>query len=232
MLAGGDAAARHPVQAAAGFVNAVEDMPALEAPPFDFPARYADALRVLRSGTRVFPTTSMGRLFDAAAALLGFTRPVTYEGQAAIWLESLARNSRCRDTYAFPYAGGELDFRPLLHAVAADRAAGRDRADIARAFHAGVARGLHDAALALCDAHDLDTVVVSGGVFQNDLLLGELAQLLRNAKLTLWTNHAVPPNDGGISLGQAALAAFGAERATGAPADAASIPATRGGGPP
>src|SRR5512144_858086 len=92
-LVGGDAAARHPVQAAAGFLHQVEELPDLEAEPFVFPARYGDVVRLLKSGTRVFPTTSTGRLFDAAAALLGFTRGVSFEGQAAIWLEHVARSA-------------------------------------------------------------------------------------------------------------------------------------------
>ena len=77
---------------------------------------------------------------------------------------------------------------------------------MARAFHAGVAQGLTAALLMLAGAHGVDTVVVSGGVFQNRLLLTELAVRLEAESLTLWTNRAVPPNDGGISLGQAALA--------------------------
>jgi hydrogenase maturation protein HypF len=67
---------------------------------------------------------------------------------------------------------------------------------------------LADAAEALCSAHELDTVVVSGGVFQNQLLLKDFASLMGAETLELWTNHTVPPNDGGISLGQAALAAL------------------------
>ena len=70
-------------------------------------------------------------------------------------------------------------------------------------------KGLCDAASNLCESHGLDTVVLSGGVFQNELLLEDLKSLLQGERLQIWTNHAVPPNDGGISLGQAALAAFG-----------------------
>ena len=105
--------------------------------------------------------------------------------------------------------GGELDWRPLLRAVAIDRLRGRDPADIARSFQAGMARGLCDAVVALCSAHRLRAVVASGGVFQNAMLADELAGLLENHGLELWVNHVVPPNDGGISLGQAALGALG-----------------------
>ncbi len=125
-LPGGDGASRHPVQAAAGFLDQVDGLPDLDREPFGFPARYEFARRLLRSRTRVFPTTSAGRLFDTAAALLGFTRPVTFEGQAAIWLEHLARGSNETSPYDFPFADGELDWRPLL-AGRCDRPPARPR---------------------------------------------------------------------------------------------------------
>jgi len=207
-LAGGDAAARHPVQAAAGFLAQLGDLPDLRRPPFEFPERYANALRLLETGTRVFPTTSAGRLFDAAAALIGFTRPITHEGQAAIWTEQLARTAPVVEPYPLPFDRGELDWRPLLAAVAEDRRRGRAPGEVARAFHGGLAAGLAAAAASLCRALRLDAVVASGGVFQNQLLLEELASRLDQRQLELWTNHAVPANDGGISLGQAGLAAL------------------------
>ena len=208
-LAGGDAAAHFPVQAAAGFLAQVEGLPDVLAAPFAFPDRYRSALELVRKNVRTFATTSVGRLFDTAAALLGFTRAVTFEGQAAIWLEQLARSASLTEPYPLPFAGGELDFRPLLLAVAQDRVRGRDVREIARSFQRGVADGLRDAVITTAHAHGLDTVVLSGGVFQNELLLQDLKSLLTSGSLQIWTNHAVPPNDGGISLGQAALAAFG-----------------------
>src|SRR5262249_9183353 len=99
-LPGGDAAARHPVRAAAGFLNQLEGLCDVMRPPFCFPEVYEDACAVLRSGVRVFTTTSTGRLFDTVAALAGFTRPMTFEGQAAMWLEHLARGGR-RDSPVF-----------------------------------------------------------------------------------------------------------------------------------
>ncbi|MEO5904133.1 MAG: Sua5/YciO/YrdC/YwlC family protein, partial [Gemmatimonadaceae bacterium] len=207
-LAGGDAAAHHPVQAAAGFLQQLDSLPDFELPPFGFPPRYRKTLQLLDSGTRVFETTSAGRLFDTVAALLGFTREITFEGQAAIWLEQLARKSVVTEAYEFPFVDGELDFRPLLTSVINERASGRNTSDIARVFHTGLARGTCAALATSCAIHGTDTVVASGGVFQNELLLQDLNNLLSERKLSLWTNHLVPPNDGGISLGQAALAAF------------------------
>ena len=222
-LPGGDAAAQHPVQAAAGFLAQLRHkgepfaeceyrLPDLAAAPFRFPARYEQSLRLVHQGLRTFATTSMGRLFDTAAALLGFTREVTFEGQAAMWLERLARTEPWTKAYPFPLIGDELDFRPLLRAVIEDRLSGRDVGEIARAFQRGIAVGVSNAILTLCQVHAcqgraLDTVVLSGGVFQNELLLEDLKSLLENEPVEVWTNHAVPPNDGGISLGQAAVAA-------------------------
>jgi len=211
-LAGGDAAARFPVQAAAGFLTQVGDtygVPDLSAPPFEFPARYRQAVELVRKGVRTFPTTSVGRLFDAAAALLGFTREVTFEGQAAMWLEHLARSATTNAApYPFPFENGELDFRGLLFALAADRLEGRDPREIARAFQLGIAHGVADAVKSLCPTREISAVVFSGGVFQNELLLDDLQGLLAGTGIEPLTNHVVPPNDGGISLGQAALAAF------------------------
>jgi hydrogenase maturation protein HypF len=219
-LAGGDAAAHYPVQAAAGFLAQLNELPGPESrnsglpnvftAPFNFSGRYRSATELVRKSVRSFPTSSMGRLFDAAAALLGFTREVTFEGQAAMWLEQRARSAPETDGYAFPFADSELDFRPLLLAVAEDRERGRSIDEIARSFHAGIAQGVCDAVQSISRDRQLDTVILSGGVFQNELLLEDLKRLSSSARsLQIWTNHEVPPNDGGISLGQAALAAFG-----------------------
>ena len=207
LLPGGDAAARYPVQCAAGFLAQIAAAADMSGEPFRFPARYQQSRQLLRAGLRTFPSTSMGRLFDAAAALLGFTREVSFEGQAAMWLESLARSADWQDPYPFPLEGAELDFRPLLAAMIRDRANGRDCAVIARAFQRGVAAGTTHAIRRLCDAHGVNTIVLSGGVFQNELLLEDLRSLI-GPDLQVWVNAAVPPNDGGISLGQAAIAAM------------------------
>jgi hydrogenase maturation protein HypF len=204
-LPGGDAAARFPVQAAAGFLAQLEGAPDFTTPPFSFPNRFQQSRQLLESRIRIFTTSSVGRLFDTAAALLGFIRPISFEGQAAMWLEHLARqHALSTAAYPFPLHGGELDFRPLLHAVVEDRLRGKTPAAIARAFHRGIAQGVAAALVALSDASDI--VVLSGGVFQNELLLGDIKSLL--VEREIWTNHVVPSNDGGISLGQAALAAF------------------------
>lgn len=199
-LPGGDAAARFPVQAAAGFLHGIEDGVAFADPPFSFGSRYEKARELIAKGVRTFPTSSMGRLFDAVAALLGFTREQTFEGQAAMWLEHLARHGNADASYSFALQDGEFDSAPVLRAAIADRIAGVPVADIARAFHAAVA----GAVVAVAAKWPEVPVVASGGVFQNALLVELLWRALGDR---LWLNGAVPPNDGGISLGQAAIAA-------------------------
>ncbi len=144
-LPGGDAAARYPVQAAAGFLAQLEELPDLIAAPFCFGSRYQAARQLIEREVRTFATTSVGRLFDAAAALLGFVRETTYEGQAAIWVEQIAGGASNEDAYPFPFADHELDFRPLLSSVIQDRKRNRATAEIARAFQRGVAQGLFGA---------------------------------------------------------------------------------------
>ncbi len=210
VLPGGDAAARWPVQASAGFLAQLDALPDMTASPFHFPARFRNALELVTKDVRTFSTSSMGRLFDAAAALLGFTREISFEGQAAMWVEHLARGASVDDAYEFPFTGTELDFRPLLQCVIRDRQRGRDSGEIARAFQRGIAVGLRSCVIVFCNEFMLDTVVLSGGVFQNELLMEDLKSLFVCEPVCVWTNYAVPPNDGGISLGQAALAAFSA----------------------
>jgi hydrogenase maturation protein HypF len=213
LLAGGDAAARRPVQAAAGFVAQLDPPPDLTRAPFCFPGVYNDALALIRSGLRVYPTTSAGRLFDTVAALVGFTRPITFEGQAAMWLEHLARGAAA-DRFELPcrFTGTEIDWRDTLAAVVDARNRAVDPAIIARAFHRALARAIATAGVELAERANVDTLVLSGGVMQNDLLVGDTRDMCRGDRsVQVWMNQAVPPNDGGVSLGQAVIAAFASE---------------------
>jgi hydrogenase maturation protein HypF len=148
-------------------------------------------------------SSGMGRLFDAAAAVLGVRDRVTYEGQAAIELEQLAG-----DEVAAPYPcgldAGVIAGADLIGAVHDDLAAGRPRAQIAAAFHEGVAAA---AAAACAAAAEPGLVVLSGGTFQNVRLLGSARRRLEELGFRVLTHARVPPNDGGISYGQVAVAA-------------------------
>lgn len=207
MMPGGDAAARFPVQAAAGYLSELDDLPDMMAEPFSFSDRFKAARALVAKNVRCHLSTSMGRLFDAVAALVGFTRETSFEGQAAIWLEHQARRASPQPAYAF----SDLDWRPLLSQILADRFAGRDPGEIAAAFHAALADATADQAVRLCRQYKLNRIAFSGGVFQNDLLWELLRERLSQfPDIQPLTNSAVPVNDGGISLGQAALAAVNA----------------------
>lgn len=201
-LPGGDAAARFPVQAAAGFLYDLDGAPDVMAAPFDFPARYQFARSMIAKNVRTFRTSSVGRLFDAVAALLGFTREITFEGQAAMWLEHLASRSAPQPPYELALRENELDHRPMLTAILTDRTQGRNPAEMAYAFHATLVD-------AIVGVHNrlgpMRPLVASGGVFQNRMLTEMLYQRLGSS---LWLNRTVPPNDGGLALGQAAIAYF------------------------
>jgi hydrogenase maturation protein HypF len=152
-------------------------------------------------------SSSAGRLFDTAAALLGFTHAIDYEGQAASWLEQLAWLAAPTEPLPFDVTPDHLDFRPALQAMIRRRLEGDDQAALARAFHETIVAGISAMTCRLCDEYGVETVVLSGGTFQNALLVDRLRSTFPRA-LRLWTNQQVPPNDGGISLGQAAFAAF------------------------
>jgi hydrogenase maturation protein HypF len=204
-MPGGDAAARFPVQAAAAYLAELGNLPDLRGEPFLFPARFDAALGMVAKNVRCHVSSSMGRLFDAVAALAGFTREATFEGQAAIWLEHQARQAAPQPAYPF----SDLDPRPLFKAIIADRLSGRDPAEIAAAFHAALADATFETIKSLSRSSGVNLVAFSGGVFQNELLWELLGRRLESlSSVRSITNSAVPVNDGGISLGQAALAIF------------------------
>jgi len=162
-------------------------------------------------------TSSAGRLFDAVASLAGVTDRVSYEGQAAVQLEGLA--SRVAPAGAYPFAieqvPGEdaadplllIDTRPLITAVAAEAGQGQDAALIARRFHTTLREVIAHVCNRLRNTTGLDAVVLSGGVFLNALLTSEVSSRLRNDGFRVYRHRFVPPNDGGLSLGQLAIAA-------------------------
>ena len=199
-LPGGDAAARHPVQAAAGFLAQLSALPDLEQAPFHFPPLFKQAQQLVSKQIRTFPTTSMGRLFDTIAALVGFNRPITFEGQAAIWLEHQARQAAPTiPAYPFP----AFDYRPLLHQVIEDRLAGVPPQDIAMKFHKALALTILEQGTLWGARYQTNILVLAGGVFQNALLIHLLFQH-KPAHIQLWLPQYLAPNDESISLGQAA----------------------------
>jgi hydrogenase maturation protein HypF len=159
-------------------------------------------------------TTSAGRLFDAVAALSGVRARSGYEGQAAMELEAAADPALAgAQACAYPLALTEsdatlvLDARPAIAAVAHDAARGTSPAAISARFHAALAAATAEACLRIARARELATAVLSGGVFQNRLLLDLTADRLAAAGLRTLVPERLPPNDGGIAYGQVAVAA-------------------------
>lgn len=164
-------------------------------------------------------TSSMGRLFDAVAALLDVRQHTVYEGQAAIELEAQAARIAGqlwiskweKPAASYPFyieePAGVLDVFPMIRAIVRDLEQGLAIPLIAWRFHLSIARMLTEICLKVRQQTGLKTVVLSGGVFQNRLLLEMLIKLLEEQTFQIYMNQRVPPNDGGISLGQAAIAA-------------------------
>ena len=168
-------------------------------------------LKMLERGINSPLTSSCGRLFDAVSALLGVRTKISYEGQAAIELEALAERGAPSLPYPYSVTGGEchrIDFAPMIGAICADLRAQRERADIARAFHRTVACGVREVCVRIREESGAGRVVLSGGVFQNRLLTEEVALLLSADGFEPFSHRLVPPNDGGLALGQAVIAGF------------------------
>jgi len=156
-------------------------------------------------------TTSAGRLFDAVASLLGVAHASSFEAAAAMRLEALARTVAPASVAPIPVrlrgAPMVLDTTSLVGELVEQRAAGRAAAELAAVFHESLALAVAAACAALAESTGVRRVALSGGVFQNALLLARSTELLELHRLAVYTNRSVPANDGGVSLGQALVAA-------------------------
>ena len=164
-------------------------------------------LRQLETGLNAVPTSSMGRLFDAVAALANVRQTVTYEAQAAIEMETLARPlaGQIQEGYTFAITANIFDAAPLIQAVVADLRTGVSSAAIAAKFHDALARLILQISQKIRIETGLNLVGLSGGVFQNAALLEQAVALLQAAGFSVLTHALVPPNDGGLALGQAII---------------------------
>ncbi|MGW6913906.1 carbamoyltransferase HypF [Kitasatospora sp. NPDC054939] len=218
-LPGGDAAVRHPYRMALAHLYAAglaadPALPCVRAcPPTELPL----IRRQLERGLNCAPTSSMGRLFDAVSSLAGIRHHTTYEAQAAIELEGAALRAPGDldgdERYAFrlttPTTGGPhtADPAPLLAAAADDVRAGTPAAAVAARFHGAVARLVHTVCTAARDRYGVQTVALTGGVFANTVLSSACARALDRDGFTVLRHHRIPPNDGGLALGQLVVAA-------------------------
>ena len=229
-LPGGDAAIRHPRRVALSHLRSAgiawdDDLAAVAATPIEERALLDTQLE---RNLRCLPTSSMGRLFDAVASLLGVRHDVTFEAQAAIELEVLAGSA---GTIAPPASGSaseiqlplvrsahgqptHLDAGVLIRGVVAALRTGVATPVIARRFHEAVAAAILEVALDVREGGGPELVALSGGVFTNALLTRLATEALTDGGFTVLRHRLVPPNDGGLALGQLAIGARGERYAT------------------
>jgi hydrogenase maturation protein HypF len=211
-LPGGDAAVREPWRMACAWLLASLDGEAHPTAPIAArveEARWEQVAELARTGTASPITTSIGRLFDAVAALCGIRMTVHEEGRAAVELEAVAAPSE-RGAYPLALIDGyvlRLDARETVRAIVDDLAGGAPASVVSARFHNGLAAATAAALSRLAERHGVATTVLSGGVFQNRLLLERCAEALACSGLRVLIPRQLPPNDGAISYGQAAVAA-------------------------
>ncbi len=217
-LPGGDAAIRRPCRTALAHLRVAGIEWAEDLPPAGAVSTRERAVlaRQLERGTGCVATSSMGRLFDAVSSLLGLRHQVTYEAEAAQWLQWAAEEALDQGIPAVPYrfalTGEELDPSPVLRALVEDVRRGTSTAAMAAGFHTAVAHVIGDVAECQRARAGIDVVALSGGAFQNTLLLVLARHELEARHFRVLTHRVVPPNDGGLALGQAAIAGYRAAR--------------------
>jgi len=161
--------------------------------------------RQIASSLNAPPTSSMGRLFDAVSSLLGIRHTANYEAQAAIELEALADPDET-EKYSVNIDQQILDPSPMIESIIGDLRADLPIPIIAGRFHNAVAALLHQVCCEIRAEKGLTEIALSGGVWQNMTLLNKSVQLFQNDGFTVYLHRQVPANDGGIALGQAAIA--------------------------
>lgn len=217
-LPGGERAIRYPWLAALACLWTELGAAAAEAMAAQlFPGRRREttvALRMLENRLNTPLSSGAGRLFDAVSAIIGICLESTYEGQAAVALGELLPAETFRGEAAggpeppYPYrlTEQEIDLLPAVAAAARDRLGGEPPAHISARWHRTVADAVAAAAVRSARAHGIGQVALSGGVFHNPHLTAAVPRLLRRAGLEPLLHHQVPPGDGGLALGQAAVA--------------------------
>ena len=205
-LPGGDRAVREPRRSALALLFEMMGPAAAEiARPWFVPKELDLLLQLLARPWLCPRTSSLGRLFDGVAALCGLPGVINFEGQAAMALE-FAADQDCEEAYPFPLTGDEpavADWEPMVRAILADRSAGVPLGRVSARFH----NALAELAVSIARQWGSRPVVLSGGCFQNALLARRVRGRLIDAGFEVYTHGQVPPNDGGIALGQAAIAA-------------------------
>jgi hydrogenase maturation protein HypF len=212
-LAGGDAAVRQPWRSALSYIrdsSAGDDARGLSLFGAVSPRSVRLVETMLSRGLNTIPASSCGRLFDAVASIIGVRHETTFEAQAAIDLEMLAAEWGDEvDAYPFVIASADplqIDVRPMIGEIVEDALRGTPRGRIASRFHTTIAELTDDVCRRIRERDGIDRICLSGGTFQNFVLLERTTRALRRSGFELFLHSRVPPNDGGISLGQAVIA--------------------------
>ena len=232
-LPGGEAAINEPWRMAVShlYATAGDELLSVKSPLFDRVGRdkVRVIVRMMERGLNSISTSSLGRLFDAVAALVDIRDYVSFEGQAAMELEMVAADEPCGETYPYEIVSSKrrgdealgfeqagtaagarvLNFGPMMLRIAEDVAAGVPVPVVSRRFHETLCRAFVEVCCALRTEHSINDVCMSGGVFQNALLSTILGESLERENFKVYAHTQVPPNDGGLSLGQAAVACHG-----------------------
>jgi hydrogenase maturation protein HypF len=208
-LPGGEAAIREPVRILAGLLARDGSLPEEFAPLLGAYRKNAGLwLEAVRKGLNAPLTSSAGRLFDAAAAVAGFLWPVTFEGQAAMWLEGIV-DPTVTGTYRLGYVTDEpvvVDPATLIQQAGRDMLAGYAAGTVAARVHNTIAVLIADTLARLSRNTGITTVGLTGGCFQNRVLTERTLERLQETDLTVLLHDSVPPNDGGLAIGQAVSA--------------------------
>lgn len=209
-MPGGDRVAREPWRMAAAYLYDTFGSALPEISASYFPGRSSQELALLhhalRQGIGTPVTSSAGRLFDAVAALCNLGESVSFEAEAAMRLEALCGDINSVKPY--PWRGGsEIDLRPLIEELCFERSHAVSAAISATRFHATITEIIVKTCLEIRDEYKIDTVVLSGGCFQNRIIFENIAKYLKKEEFKVYTHELVPCNDGGIALGQLAVAA-------------------------
>jgi hydrogenase maturation protein HypF len=211
-MPGGERAMREPWRMAVAFLRAAHLDPRQQPLASRIPSGELEAVLGLLDRGKLCPTTSsVGRLFDAVAALAGVRDRSTFEGQAAMELEALAQDAAPCGAYAMDIVAGHdglvVDPRPLVRQVVDDVKRGVPPSAIARRFHDGLAEAIVTVCVRIREDEGVADVALSGGVFVNAALSAQTAERLGRADFRVHRHRVVPPNDGGLCLGQLAVAA-------------------------
>lgn len=217
-LPGGEGAIKEPWRMGLSYLNEIygEKCPAIAEELFPRKTAEIELIqKLIKKKINTPLTSSAGRLFDAIASILGIREKINYEGQAAIELEMLSIDER-KKFYPFKIIEKDgkftVDTLPLVEAIIEEKRKGEKKENIAGRFHWSISQIIMKACSFIRKEQGLNQVILSGGVFQNNLLLKQVLSLLRSSGFKVILPELVPPNDGGIALGQAVVGYYQAEQ--------------------